>query len=55
MACPLRSGRREEGFVGWVELFAKPIIFAVRQMMGIAALHPFDVLICVTASLSVVM
>ena len=26
--------------VGWVELFAKPIIFASRAMMGIAPLHP---------------
>ena len=26
--------------VGWVEPFAKPIIFANLQLMGIASLHP---------------
>ena len=34
------SERQTSKRVGWVEPFAKPIIFANRQLMGIASLHP---------------
>jgi hypothetical protein len=36
--------------VGWVEPFAKPIIFANLQLMGIASLHPsYALTVCVGA------
>ena len=34
------SGKGAE-IAGWVEPFAKPIIFVADKVMGIASLHPF--------------